>query len=343
MNRFRLSLLGASGWAAAAVVALAAVAAWQYRGACPGDSSGSQPPPVRVVATVNGQEVTWDDLEFEVLAQEAAMGVRFEGPEGDKQLAEMQRSTLDRMIDRLLLVEEARRRGHEAAAAEVGRERDRLMGRVPDRTELARRLAAKRYGDQVQRAAVQAALGNRLLDEIRGKVEVTPQQVEEYYRANLDRMFRQPPSVLADELLLPSRDMAEAARQRFIAGRSVEEVGREFGVEPRRMLLLEGATDPERVRAAWDLPVGGVSQVVRTLEGAHAVLKVAERRPTQVTSLEQARPAVERILRAQGERRILAELLTQLRAKAKIERHWSPDAAPSPAAPSPSPTPSPGP
>jgi parvulin-like peptidyl-prolyl isomerase len=293
---------------------------------------------VRVVARVDGEELTWDDLEFEVLARQAAAGVRYEGPSGEQQLAELRRAAVGSLVDRLLLVREAERRGHRADDKEVTEERDRLLGRVPQGTELARRLAAGRYRDQLVRFARWSVVGNRLLAELRGKVRVTAEEVEAYYRQNRDRLFTQPPTVVAEEVLVPDREKAVRAREELVRGRSPEEVARELGGVARRTLLARGATDPARTEAVWGLAVGGVSGVVQTAEGSFAVLKVVERNPGRVVPLEEAKPAVERVLRSTEERRLLASLLSDLKAKARVERYWPEEpASPSPAPASPRP------
>ncbi|MDR7445288.1 MAG: peptidyl-prolyl cis-trans isomerase [Armatimonadota bacterium] len=331
MDRALLSVT-ALGWVVAAGVA---VGAWKFRPHCPAPQAEATPP-VRVVARVDGEEVRWEDLEFEVLARQAAAGVLYEGPAGERQLDELRKAVLDALVDRLLLVKEATRRGYRATEEEVRTERDRLLGRVPQRTELARRLAAGRYGEQLVRFARWSVLGNKLLEDLRAKVKVTAEQVEAYYRENRDRLFRQPPSVVAEEVVLPTRERAEAARRELLRGRSTEEVAKEFGTEPRRTLLVQGATDPERTRAAWGLPQGGVSEVVKTIEGGYAVLKVLSRQPERTTPLEEARPTIERILRTAEQNRLLAELVTDLRSRAKVERYWPPAESPTPAV-SPSP------
>lgn len=330
MRRDRLvSSLGVLGW----VVALGvAVGAWQAKPRCPGVAES--PPPVRVVARVGGEELLWEDLEFEVLARQAASGVLYEGLAGQKQLKELQESVLEGLVTRLLLVQEAGRRGHRADPDEVDKERNRLLGQVPQGTELARRLAAGRYRDQLDRFSRWSVVGNKLLAQLREQVRVTPDQVEAYYRRNRDRLFRQPPSVLADELVFPTREKAQRALDLLSSGKSPEEVGRELGVEPRRTLLVQGATDPARTRAVWGLPVGRVSEVVETPEGGFAVLRVAERRPESITPLDRARPFIERVLRSTEERRLLAELVADLKSKTRVERYW-PEQAPSPPPPSP--------
>jgi peptidyl-prolyl cis-trans isomerase C len=285
---------------------------------------------VEVVARVDGQPVYWDDLEFEVLAQQAAAGVLYEGPAGEARLADLQEAVLQRLVDRLLLVAEAKRRGYSASPEEVREERDKLLGRVPQRTEISRRLASGRYRDQLDRFAEWSVLAGKLVAKVRSGVRVTPEDVEAYYRRHRDRLFRQPPSVLADEVVLPTREKAEEVRGMLEAGLAAEEAASRLGVQARRTILSPGLTDPARTEAVWNLPKGSVSRVVETPEGGYAVLRVVERTPERVLTLEQARPTVERVLRVSQENRLLGELMTRLRAEAKVERLWNPKAGPSP-------------
>jgi parvulin-like peptidyl-prolyl isomerase len=298
-----------------------------------------------VVATVNGQEITWDDLEFEVLARQAAMGLRYEGIAGEEPLAELRQATLERLIDRLLLVEEAQRRGHKADPAGIKAEEEKFLSRLPRGTELARRVVAGRYRSQIAATARRTATGAGLIEDLQGQIQVSAAQVEEFYRQNPGR-FRRPETVMADEILLSDQAKARAARQRLLEGGSPDGVAREFETESRRMALIQGVTDPARTSAVWKLSPGEISGVVRIGELGYAVLKVVERQPAQTIPFEQVRPSIERALRNQEDRRLLGDLLKRLRAEAKIQKHWvpavpqAPRATPAPAL-SPTPAPSP--
>ncbi len=56
-------------------------------------------------------------------------------------------------------------------------------------------------------------------------------------------------------------------------------------------------------------------------------MRLIERNPERVMPLDEVRGSIEKMLRAGGERRMLADLVEKLRAKATIVRYWP---APSP-------------
>lgn len=333
--RYTRWALGA-GWLVAVAV-LASVAWGPLRIGC--EEMSETPPPVAIVATVDGKAITWDDLEFWVLMAQAQQGIRYEGDAGERSLAELRAQALERIIDRILVAREAERRGYVADPARVQKTMDDLRGRIPERTTLARRLASGAFKAQVEALARDSAVGEPFLADLRKGTTVAPEEIEAFYREQAEN-FRVPGTTLVDEISFEDRRAAEEALKRLRAGEAFEAVGARYG-GVQRVLIIPGRTEPVRERAAADLAVGQTSDIVAAPD-ALLILKVVTRNPARALPLEQVREQIERTLRAQKDRKVLVGLIKELRGKAAITRHLPPAATPA-ASPSPAGGPSPQP
>jgi peptidyl-prolyl cis-trans isomerase C len=87
---------------------------------------------------------------------------------------------------------------------------------------------------------------------------------------------------------------------------------------------------PEFAETAFKLPKGQLSEPVKTQFGWH-IIKVEDKRTKPVPTYEQVKPQLEQYVMRNAQ----AEILTKLRADAKIEKVPAPSDTPAAAAPAP--------
>jgi len=151
------------------------------------------------VARIRGRAITWGEVlpEVEALARGKSAG-HFSGPA-------VKLEVVHHLVNQRLLEDAALERGH---------------GKAPEveaALEPARRDALVRARSQDLRAAAGRA---------------SDADVERFYAANPTR-FEQPGRRTCSHVLLRSRDLASAARQRIRAGTPLEEVARESSIDPQ--------------------------------------------------------------------------------------------------------------
>lgn len=144
-------------------------------------------------------------------------------------------------------------------------------------------------------------------------------------KAEYDRQperWSHPPLVHLSQMILPSRETADAARRKVLAGADWTAVSREASRAPNAASggglgwLSRSDLPREFEKAVWGLPAGGVSAALPTEHGVH-LFRVEERADGRVVPFEEARPALRLALAEKRSSEALARLLSESR------RRWS--------------------
>ena len=179
----------------------------------------------------------------------------------------------------------------------------------------ARRLRLDREPEvraQIEQA-VQAVLIDALSKEITSQAMPSPQEVRAYYEAQ-EEEFRLPEQVQVDQVMVPTEPQAEAIRSAIAAGQAFEPA-----VEAHSDAAIDVSVFPRGMReqAAFALEPGEVSQPVRTESGVY-LLRLHERLPARLRSLEGATPLIQARLSGQNRERLGQQLEERLWTSAGV-------------------------
>ena len=229
-----------------------------------------------VLARVNEEPITVERLNESFTSTHQGHGVLLAGRGAVREF-------LQSVIDRLLLIQEARR---------IGAEEDpEIQGR---RAALrAKRAAEGFYGDQVTK-----------------KVQVTDAEITAAY-ARLGEGFT------ARHILVNTREQAQRALERVRGGEEFGEVAREVsrGATASRGgelgIVRWGGLDPKLENALWALQKAEISEPVETEEG-WSLIFVAERTPVDPPKLEAVRARIKTVLAQRQARERSVALLKRL-------------------------------
>ena len=142
-------------------------------------------------------------------------------------------------------------------------------------------------------------------------------------KAEYDRQperWSHPPLVRLSQMLLPTREAAEAARRKVLAGADWNAVSKEASLAPNAASggglgwLSRSDLPREFEKAVWGLPAGGVSPVLPAGHGVH-LFRVEERADGRVVPFEEARPALRLALAERRSSEALANLLAESRKR----------------------------
>ncbi|MCL6481800.1 MAG: peptidyl-prolyl cis-trans isomerase [Firmicutes bacterium] len=194
--------------------------------------------------------------------------------------------------------------------------------------DLARHFEENRSSYQVpEQRRVRYVLLDR--EQIRNQVSPTETELRNYYDTHRDQ-YRVENRVRVRHILFKTfgkteaeieeiHKKAEQVLRRARRGEDFTKLAREFSEDTTAQnggdlgWILRGQTVPEFEQAAFSLPVGSLSDLVRTQYGFH-ILKIEERETARTKSFEEVRDSIAATLREQQSLRRTEELAEKLAA-----------------------------
>jgi peptidyl-prolyl cis-trans isomerase C len=287
-------------------------------GRCGGDRAQGPATP-KAVAVVNGEPVGADALRRELTQSRAS------GPEGGGRVDLVRRRVLDEMIDRTLLLQQARTRSIVVGQDQVERAFLRLRAEYPG-THFDDLLAQERVSQTELKARLREQLTIEKLfqDEVFPGVQLPDAEVERYF-ADHPAEFQEPERVHVLQIVVATKEEAVQVRDRIRRNPgSFAEVARTASIAPEGKnggdlgYIGRGAGFPEVFDRCFELPLNSISEVTPSPYGFH-VFKVVDRKPAARRTFDQARGEITEKLLREKRARAQREYLDALRKGAKID------------------------
>jgi parvulin-like peptidyl-prolyl isomerase len=279
-----------------------------------------------VAATVNGEPIYTAEVDRYVREIGARFGVDFSKGDAARQRQQVARSVLDQLIERTLILQEARRTGRLASDAAVEDRLRQIAQAFPSPEEFDRALQQQGVSRAELRDRVRFELTvRRILDDLRVPAP-TDQEARAYFQAHREA-FDEPERVRVRHVLLRTEPEARVALARLRAGESFAQVAKELSQDPGTRdrggevgLVAPGQTVPEFEQVAFRLKPGELSEPVRTSFGYH-IVQVTEKLPAKKATWEGVRQQVLELLRENKRREAFEAWVKELRGRAKIAVH----------------------
>jgi parvulin-like peptidyl-prolyl isomerase len=279
-----------------------------------------------VAATVNGEPIYTAEVDRYVREIGARFGVDFSKGDAARQRQQVARSVLDQLIERTLILQEARRTGRLASDAAVEDRLRQIAQAFPSPEEFDRALQQQGVSRAELRDRVRFELTvRRILDDLRVPAP-TDQEARAYFQAHREA-FDEPERVRVRHVLLRTEAEARVALARLRAGESFAQVAKELSQDPGTRdrggevgLVTPGQTVPEFEQVAFRLKPGELSEPVRTSFGYH-IVQVTEKLPAKKATWEGVRQQVLELLRENKRREAFEAWVKELRGRAKIAVH----------------------
>lgn len=299
-------------------------------GAQTGLAAEAAGPAAQVFATVNDTVITSAEYESALGSARQQQFYHRQVPEG--QAASFQRETAERLINRVLLLEEGARRGIQPDRAKVQKlvagYDERYRGRPQWQNNRDKMLPA------LTRQLEQADVLERLESAVRTVPEADDAQLRGYYLAHQD-LFTEPEQVRLSVILLrvdPSspkvtwekaREEAAAIRKKIAAGSDFAALARLHSTDQSAerggdMGYLHQGMLPEGLYTALgSMKPGDLSAPLTSLEGV-GIFRLEDRKSSQLRKFEEVKQRAGQLLRReQGEQRWI-DLIQTLRHNASI-------------------------
>ena len=288
-------------------------------GRCGGGASSAGESAARAVALVHGEPITAEAVRRE-LAQSFGGSATLEG---DPQL--MRRRVLDDLIDRALLLHEARARGIVVGEDQVERAFLRVRSEYPG-SHFDDLLAKERLSQSELRARLKERLTIEKLfhDEVFPQVSVSDAELERHYAEHVEE-FQAPETVRVSQIVLGTREEAVQLRERLRREpQGFAEFARRLSIAPEGRTggdlgdIARGGGFPEVFDLCFSLQRNVVSDVTPSPYGFH-IFKVTDRKPARRLGLEQVRGQLLERLGRDKRAKAQAEYLATLRGRAPIQ------------------------
>lgn len=289
----------------------------------------------RIAAVVNDEIITTYRLDQEVTQRltTEAKGKMFSAAEMDA----LRRQLLSGLIEETLIRQRIDELGIKVGDDEV----EAAIQDVQKQNKLTREqliqalqfegMTFDGYRDNLRQQILRFKLLGR---EVQSKVEVTNQEIRDYFRAHIDD-YREPPYLRLAQLTFPIPAKADAARIEAVRTKARAALERLRGGESFEAVLatcrtekngegcdlgtfIEGELTPSFAVAVRDLKQGEVSNLVEMPE-AFYILQVTERTPGSIRQFDAVKGEIEKAMKEQKTEEAFKKWAEGLRKNAYID------------------------
>ena len=295
----------------------------------------------RIVAVVNGEVITLSELHRAFAPYAAHIEANYKGPDKEAFLKQGEAAFLQRMIDQILIEQEAKKPGVGIAAVKD----EEVMGMVKDmlaKNRLTMQDYLKKLAEEGKtlESAKQEIRGQmlrmRLLRrEVQSRILVTDEEIGEYYDKHRED-YEGREAVHIRQIFLPvpegadsgARDRVRAEanqlRERILKGERFEVMAARYSRGPAAAeggdigFVERGIMMPEVEKTAFSLPVGEVSEVLET-EAGFLLLVVVDKKGAGLKPLPVVRDEIKAKIEDEKVNKKYDEWMVELRKKSFID------------------------
>jgi peptidyl-prolyl cis-trans isomerase C len=286
-----------------------------------------------VVARVNGEPCSRGELERAVRNLEGRAG----RPVPPDQRDQVYRRVLDELLSFKLVQAEGKARGITVTDQEIEGGISQLRKNFQTEEQFEQALKGKQMTltDLRNDARTQILVNKTMAAEVEPKVNVTPEDLDAYYKANPDQ-FKQPEQVRASHILFAidgsatadfkkqTRDQAEAVLKRAKAGEDFAALAKQYSKDGSAgsggdlNFFPRGQMVPSFDQAAFALKTGEISDIVESQFGLH-IIKVTDRKPQRTVPLAEVSDRLSQFLRQRKQQELAQQFVESLKTKYKVE------------------------
>jgi parvulin-like peptidyl-prolyl isomerase len=324
-----------------------------FNAECASEFTINGKPVPKVVAEVNGTELSSDLLKREMIAYKLLANRQGRNIETEDE-AKIARGLLMKAIDDELVYQQGLKQNINIDSATIERELDHIQSQFPDQKLFLAALAAQRLTFDVLKKNIKKTLVKEAFvrASIASKVQVTDDKVKSFYDKNKDT-FIKPETFKVSHIYvsIPSSGDAEAesledrakakdildwvkneARKKINlasvalkSGKTFTGVAKEFSEDPKTFdkggdlgFMMKNQTLPEISSAMEKLKLGEISTIIESSLGFH-IIQLMEIKERHVIPLDEVKPEIlNHLLKLETEKQ-LKDYLSGLRKKSEIK------------------------
>lgn len=264
-----------------------------------------------IVARVNNEIITLGEVRE--LGAELIQRIETElhGEEQTEKRREIEQEILKKMVEEKLIVYKAKKLKISVGEEEISRSLEDLK-KQNSLTDLQLEQLLKQQGltlEEYRKRIKDQILGSRVVHlEVRSKVQITDQEIEDYSRKNPEE-YRLPEDVRIQQIVLlcdadadaqaveKAEIQARSVLDKIKAGEDFAELAKKYSQDPTATVggdssyFKRGELLPPLEEAAFKIKSGEITPIVRTKYGFH-ILKVLEKREARLPSSAKLREEI---------------------------------------------------
>lgn len=293
----------------------------------------------RIVAVVNEDVITLSELQEEGLPIVNQIKESFTGEERLKRIKQIEKQALDYLIDKKLMLAEAQKESLNVTPADVNSavEEIKKNNNITTDEELRQGLARERltYEGFRKKIEEQLVLLRITTRKVKSKIIISEADIKKYYQEH-QAEFELAPEYRVRLIFLKLAPGASAEETKKVEDTAKEilsklKAGADFGESAKKysedVTALAGGDlgyvkskdmVPELEKVCQKLEKGQVSDMIKTLNGIH-VIKMEDKRPSSVKSLEEVTPQIKETLTQKLYEQKYTDWIKELRSQAYID------------------------
>lgn len=292
----------------------------------------------RIVAVVNGDVITLHELNSGFEPFQKKIESSYQGKDKEKIIADARVSFLNRMINNLLIEQEAKNTNVTVKDEEVNDAvkdiltRNKMTAEDFEKALKAEGSSVEDYKKELKDHIIQMKLVRR---EVRSTLSISESEIGEYYKKHRDEYEGKEAVRIKQIILLIPKDADVVTRaairlrmdgilKRLKAGEPFDALAEQYSQGPTASssgdigFVEKGLMLPEVDREAFRLKTGEISDIIETPMGFH-IIQVIDRRGAGIKPIESVREEILSKIEEQKMEKKFEEWLSDLRKRSHID------------------------
>ncbi|QQL44791.1 peptidylprolyl isomerase [Sulfuriroseicoccus oceanibius] len=292
-----------------------------------------------VVAKVNDRIITKSELDLMVKGTEMSLRSQYRGEFLEEKLEEAREQVLEDLIDREVILHEFSKLGGQISRDYIDEEVKEVIKRDYDGDrekffDYLKKVGVtnRKFRELTEKRLIVQAMRGRVTRDVK---QPTPFEIQEEYE-RLAEQARKNGEVKISKIFIPRElpdsspedqfKLAQEIRKKLVAGEDFAQLARLYSRDSRASdggvwpELPRAALKDEIAEAAFDTPVGKLSEIVTDDTGYH-IIRVDERKDGAVPPLDLVRSRVTQQVEIRKRAEVYEQWIDNARSKAIIRRY----------------------
>lgn len=280
----------------------------------------------KTVATVDGTGITQEELDAQAKKDMATLPANAfpKGKEGEARKLQVKKDSLTRLIDQLVIQQQAEKLGIKVSDADVEKQIADIKKRYPSEKEFNAALAQQKWTQEDLKDNMRnSAIVQELIKKLAPKVKVSDKAALDYYKKNRTATFTSPEQFHARHILVKDLKTARKAMD-GLTDENFAARAKKYSTDPGSKakggdlgFVSKGMFVPEFEKTALALDKKEISEPVKSQFGYH-IIQLLEHKKGGVMSYKQVKDQIKSMIQNQKVQESMQTWLEKVKKASKI-------------------------